>query len=87
VRERLGGAVKDLTFTRDTMLFQALSVQHFRLFMERNFGPAAKLLHMLDASDPAKGAALRGEMEELAAQYFENNTLRQDYLLTRAIKA
>jgi SAM-dependent methyltransferase len=87
VRERLGGAVEDLTFTRDTLLFQALSVQHFRLFMERNFGPAAKLLQALDASDPAKSAALRREMEELAAQYFENNTLRQDYLLTRAIKA
>jgi hypothetical protein len=54
--------------------------------MERNFGPATKLLQMLDASDPAKGSQLRREMEELAAQYFENNMLRQDYLLTRAVK-
>jgi len=87
VRERLGAAVKDITFTRDTMIFQTLSPQHFRLFMETNLGPAKKLLETLDASEPAKAAALRREMEELAAQYFENNTVRQDYLLTRAVKA
>jgi SAM-dependent methyltransferase len=86
VRARLGGAVKDVTFMRDVMLFQTLSPQHFRLFMERNFGPATKLLQALDASDPNKAAALRREMEELAGQYFENNTLRQDFLMTRAIK-
>jgi SAM-dependent methyltransferase len=86
VRERLGAAVKDITFTRDAMLFQMLSVQHYRTFMEQNFGPAKKLFQALDASDPAKGAALRREIEELGAQYFENNTMRQDYLLTRAVK-
>jgi SAM-dependent methyltransferase len=86
VRERLGGAVKDINFTRDTIFFQTLSVQHYRLFMERNFGPAMKLLQTLDAADPAKGAALRREIEELGAQYFENNAMRQDYLLTRAVK-
>ena len=86
VRERLGSAVKDVTFTRDTMLFQTLSVQHYRFFMEKNFGPATTLLQGLDASDPAKGAALRREMEELASHYFENNGIRQDYLITRAVK-
>ena len=86
IRERLGSAVNHLTFTRDTMFFQALSPQHYRTFMEKNFGPAAKLLAMLDASDPTKAAALRREMEELGADYFEDNRMRQDYLLTRAIK-
>jgi hypothetical protein len=87
VRERLGSRVTDVMFTRDTMFFQCLSPQHYRLFMEQNFGPAIKLLQMLDASDPAKGAMLRREMEELASSYFENNMIRQDYLLTRAVKA
>jgi SAM-dependent methyltransferase len=86
VRERLGSAVRDLAFARDAMLLPALSVQHYRMFMENNFGMAKKLLQALDASEPAKGAALRGEMEELAALYFENNTVRQDYLMTRAVK-
>jgi SAM-dependent methyltransferase len=86
IRERLGVAVKDITFARDAMWFQTLSVQHYCLFMERNLGPAMKLLQALDASDPTKGVALRREMEELATPYFENNTVRQDYLLTRAVK-
>jgi hypothetical protein len=86
VRERLGDAVRDVVFTRGTMLFQTLSPQHQRTFMERNFGPAMKLFAMLDANDPAKAATLRREMDELASLYFEDNTLRQDYLVTRAVK-
>ncbi len=86
VRERLGASVRDLTFTRDVMLAQTLSPQHYRLFIEQNFGPAIKLFQALDGSDPPKAAALRREMEELVAHYFENNTIRQDYLLSRAIK-
>ena len=84
VRERLGAAVKDITFNRDATFFQTLSAQHYRSFME--LGPAKKLFQALDASDQAKAAALRREFEELAAQYFENNTIRQDFLLTRAMK-
>jgi hypothetical protein len=86
VRERLGSAVKDLSFTRATMRLPVLSVQHYRLFMEKNFGPANKLLTGLDASDPAKAATLRREMEELAVSYFEENTIRQDFLVSRAVK-
>lgn len=86
IQERLGAAVKDIMFARDITLFQTISVQHYRLFIEHSSPPAMKLLQALDASDPSKGAALRLELEQLAAPYFENNTLRQDYLLTRAIK-
>lgn len=86
VRERLGSAVKDLCFDRDVMRFQILSVQHYRLFMEANIGPIRKLGEALSASDPTKLATLRRELEELIAVYFEDNHLRQDYLLTRAIK-
>jgi SAM-dependent methyltransferase len=86
VRERLGGAVRDITFHRDVMFLQTLSPQHYRVFMEQNFGPAKKLFQALDASDPTKSAALRREIEELGAQYFENNMMRQDFLLTRAVK-
>lgn len=86
VRERLGAAVEAISFARDTMFFQMPSIQHYRMFMETNFGPAKKLLQGLDASEPAKGSALRRELEQLAAEFFENNALRQDYLLTRAVK-
>lgn len=87
VRERLGSAVKSIMFRRDVMTFQTLSPQHYRLFMEKNLGLAAKLLAMLDGSDPNKAASLRREMEELASEYFDDNRVTQDYLLTRAVKS
>jgi SAM-dependent methyltransferase len=86
IRDRLGTAVKDITFARDVLLFPTLSIQHYRHFMEGNLGPIKKVLQGFDASDPAKSAALRLELEQLAAPYFANNMLRQDYLLTRAVR-
>lgn len=86
VRERLGADVKDLVFTHRLMRFPMLSVQHYRRFMETNFGPAKRLLAVLDAAAPDKARALRAEAEELASHYFEDNVLRQDYLLARATK-
>ena len=86
VRERLGAAVKDIAFGRDSMQLQMLSPQHYRIFMETNFGPARKLLEGLDKSEPVKANALRRDLEQLAAEYFEDNALRQDFLLTRAVK-
>ncbi|HEV8547548.1 MAG TPA: class I SAM-dependent methyltransferase [Polyangiaceae bacterium] len=87
VRERLGSAVRDLAFTRNTMLFNTLSPQHYRVQMAENFGPAKKLFEHLDANEPAKAKALRREIDELAQQYFEDNRVRQDFLITRATKA
>lgn len=87
VRERLGSAVRDLTFTRNTMFFPTLSPQHYRVGMAENFGPAKKLFEKLDVEDPNKAAALRAEIDQLAQIYFEDNRLRQDFLLTRAIKS
>jgi SAM-dependent methyltransferase len=87
VRDRLGAAVRELTFTRDTMFFPTLSPQHYRVQMAENFGPAKKLFEQLDANDPGKAAALRNEIDVLAQSYFEENRVRQDYLLTRAVKA
>jgi SAM-dependent methyltransferase len=86
VRERLGARVKALIFGRDAMMFPALSSAHYRLFMEANFGPINKLLQGLDVNDAPKAAAMRREMEELASEYIQDNVLRQDYLLTRALK-
>jgi hypothetical protein len=87
IRERLGAGVKSLEFDRHQMRFQALSVVHFRMFVEANVGPTMKLVQNLEKSDPARLAGFRREFEELAQQYFEDNTVRQDFLMTRAIKA
>lgn len=86
VQERLGTAVRDLTFESGLILVPALSPQHFRLHTEKTAGPLIKLIEMYEKTDPAKLAEFRREYDALSAQYFSDNAMRQEYLMTRAIK-
>lgn len=86
IQERLGNKVKDIEFERASMLVPVLSPQLHRANGERTIGPLVKLVETLSTSDPAKLAQFRSEAEALTAEYLEGNILRQDYLLTRAIK-
>jgi SAM-dependent methyltransferase len=86
VRERLGASVREIRFDRAMMSVPALSVRHQREMFERTAGPVLKLVEMLSATDPVKLSAFRTECEALAAEYFDDNVLRQDYLMTRAVK-
>ena len=86
VRQRLGGAVKDILFDRATMLVFGLSPAHHRAVSERSAGPLVRLVAELSANDPAKLEAFRREYDALAAEYIEDNIIRQDYLITRATK-
>jgi SAM-dependent methyltransferase len=87
VRERLGSAVNQLTFDRARMDVPALSIQHVRRAMEQSAGPVIKLVESLKTSDPTRLSAFRSEYETLVAKYYEDNIVRQDYLLTRATKS
>src|ERR1044072_5424280 len=86
VRERLGDLVKDILFDRACMLVPALTVQNYRDHIEQTAGPMLKLIEMLSRNDPALLAQVRREYDALIALYFEDNMIRQDYLMTRAIK-
>jgi SAM-dependent methyltransferase len=86
IRERLGSAVRDITFTRDCMLVPALSPQHFRGSAERAAGPLVKLVASLSATDPARLAQLRKDFDAVVVPYHRDNVVRQDYLLTRSTK-
>jgi len=86
VAERLAAAVTDLVFDRGSMQVPALSPQHFRANLERTAGPLIKLVETLAASDPQKLTEFRREYEHLVAEYYADNLVRQDYLLTRAKK-
>jgi len=70
-------------FERGTMNFPALSVEHYRFFMERSVGPMQKLVEGL-AGEPDRLAALRAEFDDLIGPYYFDNVVHQDYLLTRA---
>jgi SAM-dependent methyltransferase len=86
VRQRLGSAVKDIHFERERMYIPALSPAHLRLAAEKSAGAMVRLVAELKGSDPAKLERFRGEYDHLAAEYFEDNLVRQDYLIARATK-
>ena len=85
ITERLGVGFDAPHFERGTMHFNALSPAHYRAFMERSVGPMQKLVEGL-VGDPERLKSLRAEFDALAAPYFVDNVVRQDYLLTRAAK-
>jgi SAM-dependent methyltransferase len=86
VRERLAKGVKDIAFDRDRMLVPALSIPHYRAFFERTSSLASRLIERLSASDPAGLAQFGREFEVIVADYFSDNFVHQDYLLTRGTK-
>jgi SAM-dependent methyltransferase len=86
VRERLGQSVNNIVFDRGCMWVPALSVANYRDHIEKTAGPMLKLVEMLSTSNPARLASFRREYDALVAPYFDDNVVRQDYLLTRAVK-
>lgn len=85
VEERLGDAVRNLSFDRALMRFPILSPGHMRIFTERNAGPVTKLVESL-AAEPERLATFRSEFEALIRDYFRDNIVHQDYLMSRATK-
>ncbi len=86
VRERLGTAVREIVFDRGTTYVPALSPAHHREMTERTAGPVLKLVEALTASEPERLETFRAEYDALTAEYIEENAVRQDYLMTRAVK-
>ena len=62
-----------------------LSPAHARIFYVQNAGPLTKLVSAL-SDDPEKLAQLRLDMEALASDYFVDNVLHQDFLMTRGTR-
>ncbi len=85
VRERLGAAVTDIKFARDTLVAPALSLHHFRIAQEKTIGPLMKVVASLE-NNPAKLAQLRADFEALASDAFEENAIHMPFLMTRAVK-
>jgi SAM-dependent methyltransferase len=86
IRQRLGPATRDITFDTATMTTPALSSRHFRVFSEKTVGPVIKVIEILEKTDPARLEAFRRDYDTLAAAYFQDNSMQQGFIMTRAIK-
>jgi SAM-dependent methyltransferase len=84
IAERLAGSFDTPFFARGTMIFPALSIAHYRLFMERSIDPLRRLVESL-AADPQKLSAIDAEFDDLARPYYSENLVHQDYIMTRAM--
>jgi SAM-dependent methyltransferase len=85
IAQRLGGAVRDLTFDRSEQVTPALSPQNYRQMIEQSAGPIIRLLQSLK-DHPDRLRQFRREYDELAGQYFDGNLVHQGFLMTRATK-
>jgi SAM-dependent methyltransferase len=86
VRERLGPGVRDLHFERGIMAWPALSPAHYRLMQEAKAGPFVRAVGVLQA-EPERLEAMRREYDAMLAPYLQDNVVRHEYLLSRALKA
>jgi SAM-dependent methyltransferase len=85
IRERLGDQVTNLAFERETMYVPALSPQHARQTFEATAAPVLKVAQTLK-DDVARLTRFRNELEALITAYTRNNLVRQQYLMTYAVK-
>jgi SAM-dependent methyltransferase len=85
IRERLGTAVTDMAFDRDVMFTPGLSARHVVGKYEEQAAPVRKAVELLKDT-PARLAELRAEFQKLVEIYFRDNQVRQDFLMTRAVK-
>jgi hypothetical protein len=56
-----------------------------RVALEAYIGPIGATIKLLEPN-PEKLSEFRNAMEDLLFEYFQNNTVVQSYLMTRAIK-
>jgi hypothetical protein len=83
IEERLGGAVAGVRFERGVMRTNTLSLHHSGRMLEETIGP----LRVFVGSAPADAVArCRADLRALAAEYFDDNCVLQDHLMTTAIK-
>ena len=87
VRERLGAAVTDLKFDRETLVGAALSVAHFRNAQENTIGPLTKLVASLAGRSGRLARIARRFRHDRRATLIRNdNTVRMPFLMARATK-
>jgi hypothetical protein len=65
------------------MVYPALRLTHYRVFIEASIGPMRKVVEGV-ADAPDRLARVRADFEALVTPYYVDNQIQQSYLLTRA---
>jgi hypothetical protein len=87
VQERLSSNVKDLHFERGAVYFPVLSPNHFWQLFSTKYGPLIRAIQALGEQGSSKVEALEHDFIQAVTPYMHENLIRQDYLLTLALKA
>ncbi len=87
VRERLGNGVRDLRFERGVVNVPLTSPNHFWHMFKTKYGPMIRATQALGGQGTSKVEALEHDFIQAVAPYMHENLIRQDYLLTLALKA
>ena len=85
IKERLQDTVHDLSFDRHKLEMPGLSVTHIRTNFEKGAGPLKRMIEAF-AEEPERISNLRNEIDRAISEYFEDNLLRMDFLMTKAKK-
>ena len=85
IKERLGSNVKDIHFERGFVNVTILSINHYWQYMSARFGPVIRSIQVL-GDDTAKIASLKNDFKHALSQYYKDNILKLDYLVTVAVK-
>jgi hypothetical protein len=82
---RLSSLADNIVFDHDRSIVPGLSVPLIRNIFETGAGPLKKMVETLSFK-PSKLNALRSDIDISISQYFEDNYLRMDHLMTKAQK-
>ena len=85
IKQRLQDTVHDLSFDRHKLEMPGLSVTHIRTNFEKGAGPLKRMVEAF-SEDPEKLLNLRNEIDRAISEYFDNNVLRMDFLMSKAKK-
>ncbi len=83
IAQRLAPHFGGPAFERGVMVIPALSLAHYRSFIESAVGPMQKLVESL-ADSPERLNTLRREFEIICEPFYTGNVMTHQYVLTRA---
>ena len=67
-------------------MLQGISNNHLRHMFETSTGPLKKMMALL-SNEPQKLNSIRSKLDKIILDYFRNNQLKLNFLLTKGYKA